>query len=379
MILLSACTSSTPPSEDSGGDSGGGGKADSGATGGVTTWKAAPDWTFGEIAAVSTGNQGAIAYVESGVEDTGGVTHSVVKLQRLDATGVALGASIELGTTTSSARPTLTLATNGSRYLACWDNQSESQISCALAPVGAGPALPALSVAGAWPSLAYRSGAWTLAYGVPGHVAVARVAEDGSGLGIPAMIGVDAGTSPRALLAATPAGFSLVSAPDFDSGQNVRVHLLDSVSYLPIGLPIDLGMKLWLLDAVALAVNGSTLAVSVSKPYGSSLFVVENGVISHTHEVAGGGKVGPVVALTAVDADGASFGRLSLDSSPEALTYSTIQGAELSPMPQELEAERSLVFFYNAFALLEIDGKVLLAATEGQESDEIIVAPVQRP
>lgn len=380
MVLLSACTSSAPSSggSSSGGSSTSGGNATSGgsSTSGGTTWKAAPDRSFGEMAAASAGNEGAIAYVESGAADTQGVMMSVVKLQRLDAAGAARGAAIELGTVASSHRPRLTLATDGGRYLACWDDESESRISCALAPVGEGESLPALSVVGAWPSLAYSAGAWTLAYGVPGHVAVARVASDGSAVGSPALFEVDQDAPPKALLAATPAGFALVSAPDRDSGQDVRVHLLDS-AFSPIGAPIDLGMKLWIREAVAVAVNGATLAVSVSEPYGSHLFLLAGSVITSTHAIPGGGKTGHDVAVTG---NGTSFGRLSMDGSPEVLTYSTIAGDELIATPLELPADGARIFNASTFALLKIDGNLLFAATAGQpQQDEIIVARVDQP
>jgi hypothetical protein len=71
----------------------------------------------------------------------------------------------------------------------------------------------ALSVAGVWPSLVYGAGAWTLAYGVPDHVAVAHLTADGGALGAPAMFVVGQPSPPKALIAATPDGFALLSAP----------------------------------------------------------------------------------------------------------------------------------------------------------------------
>ncbi len=95
-----------------------------------------PGWTLGGIAAASAGDEGAIAYAESDAGDDDGVRKSLLKLQRLDAAGAPRGAAIELATVSSSYRPTVSLATDGSRYLACW--QTQSQIACVTVPVGGG-------------------------------------------------------------------------------------------------------------------------------------------------------------------------------------------------------------------------------------------------
>ena len=276
---------------------------------------------------------------------------------------------------TASARPTLTLASDGDRYLACWDDASAGHISCALALVAEGPSLPALSVAGLWPSLVYSAGAWTLAYGVPGNVAVARVADDGSALGAPVLFGVDQTSPPRAVITAAPGGFALLSAPAFDSGQDVRLHLLDS-AFASTGAPIDLGMKLWIRDAAAVAVNGAKIAVSVSEPYGSRLFRIEGGVILGNQFIDGGGKVGSVVALTV---DGASFGRLAQDDNTGSLTYTTITGDALTVTPQEPEVDHTVVFFNSTFAVMSIGDDKLFASTAGSKNDELVVARVRRP
>lgn len=378
IVLLAGCNSPAPLETVASGGAGGGGSvssSDSSGSGGPGSgWVAAPDHAFGALALASSGNVGALAYVESTAWDSAAPVESIIKLQRLDAGGARVGAAIELGHV-SSAAPSVTVASDGAHYLACWDDPSSAQISCALAPVAEGPSLPGLSVAGLWPSLVHSAGAWTLAYGVPGHVALAHITDDGGTLGATALFAVDQAIPPRALLAARPKGFALVSAPGFDSGQDVFVHLLDS-GFTPLGAPIDLGMKLWLRNAAAIVVNGARIAVSVSEPYDSREFLITGGVITSTHIIDGGGKVGPTPALTA---DGAWFGRIALDSSPEALTYTTIEGDALTAMPQQPEADHALTFYDSQFAVLSIGGNQLFASTAGSHNEELIVAGVQRP
>ena len=379
IVLLSACTS--PASSETVGSGGSdssvsvGSSGSSGSVNASSGWKAAPDQAFGKLALASAGNETALAYVESTADQTADLVASVIRLQRLDPSGARLGAPIELGHLASSPRPRVTLASDGVRYLACWDDASAVQISCALAPVAEGPALPALSVAGLWPSLAYSAGAWTLAYGVSKHVAVARVIKDGSALGAPALFDVDQVLPPKALIAATPGGFALVSAPDYNGGQTTQLHLLDS-AFAPLAAPLDLGMQLWFRDAAALSVNGAKIAVSISEPYGSRLFFIEGGAIAGSHAISGGGKMGPEVALTV---DGASFGRLAQDDSQGPLTYTTIEGDELHVTPQMPAADPPLSFYNSSFAVLKTDATWLFASTVGSQNDEIIVAGVHRP
>jgi hypothetical protein len=383
IALLSGCTSPAPSETVGTGSSGGGGSSGSvgssasvGGSGPVgASWAAAQDRVFANLALASAGKAGALAYVESPDLSSGGAGESVIKLQRIDTTGARVGEALSLGHVTSKTAPRVTVASDGSRYLVCWDDPGATQIACALAPVAEGPSVPALSVAGLSPSLVYSAGAWTLAYGVPGNVAVAHVAGDGSTLGGPALFAVAQALPPRALLAATPAGFALVSAPEFESGQDVFVHLLDS-AFQPLGAAIDLGMKLWLRHAAAIVVNGSKIAVSVSEPYGSHFFVLEGGAVTSSRFIDGGGKVGPVVALTV---DGAAFGRLGQDDSPAPLTYTTIVGDVLVVAPQTPQAAHGLPFFECIFDVLPIGEGQLLATTAGYHNDEIVVAGVQRP
>jgi hypothetical protein len=365
LALLSACTSpvDSPPGNDpqpTGDD-----PAPTTSPGNTMTLQAPQGWTLGALAAASAGDEGAIAYAESDGGDADGVVKTLLKLQRLDVTGAARGAAVELGSVSSVYRPTLTLAAGGSDYLACWEIQS--QITCSTVPVSAGPAAAALSAVGVNPSLAYGSGAWALAYGVPGHLAVQRVAGDGSATGALALFDATGDTPPMALLAATKEGFVLAGGDD-----DMRVYRL-SGALAPEGDPVDLGASFWM--RAALAASETSVAVSVSKPYGSRLFVLnQDSAITSTHELSGGYKEGMNVALAA---NGATFEMLSADDE-EGINYNAVAGEKVTASETALKADHGR-YTDGALALLRVHGELLLAATQGWLGQELIVTRVHQP
>ncbi|MFT3776611.1 MAG: hypothetical protein QM820_65565 [Minicystis sp.] len=364
IALLPACSSSSPsmppPGGGGGGGSGGGGGGGQSTTELRASWKPTPGWALRALAAASTGKEAAVAYAE---ENAGG-TQTVLKLQRLDGAGAVRGPAIDLGDTSLGVYDRLTLATDGDSYLACWGGD-DVQITCAVAPVGEGPASAALSVAGAGPSLVYGSGSFALAYALPGQLAVTRVAGDGSAVGPTATFDAPAieGMSGRALLAARKDGFVLAG------GDNVRVHTLDS-ALSPVGDPIDLGVLLWMHAAIA--ASDTDAVVSLAKPYGGLVFVVADGAVKSPPELVGGYKGG---LNTAVIADGDAYGFLSADDE-SGLHYSTIVHGSL------IEAKETLVPEHGRFdqgylALVRVQGETLFVATPGFENG-IVVARVQR-
>jgi hypothetical protein len=366
MALLSACTSpvDSPPGND---------HEPTITPGETTTWQAAPGWTIGGLATASSGDEGAIAYAESSAEDDDGVVKTILRLQRLDAAGAARGPAIELGTVSAGYRPTLSLTTDGARYLACW--QMQSQIDCATVPVSGGPASPALSVVGANPSLAFGGGTWALAYGFPGHLAVQRVASDGTASGAVALFATGGDANPSAFLAGTKLGFVLAGAADTNSANSgdVSVHWLSS-ALAPIADPVDLGVKFWFRGAIA--ASETSVAVSVSKPYGGTIFLLDplGGAVTSSHDLSGGGKVGINLALAA---DGASFEVLSADDEA-GINYTSIAGEEMIASEGALEADRSR-YDDGTIALLRIHGELFVAATPGYQGAELIVTRAHRP
>ena len=361
IALLSACTSpvESPPGKS---------PEPTITPGDTTTWNAAPGWTLDGLAAASSGDEGAIAYAESDAGDADGVEKTLLRLQRLDAAGAPRGPAIELGTVSAVYRPTLSLATDGSRYLACW--QMQSQIDCATVPVSEGPASTALSVVGANPSLAYGSGTWALAYGVPGHLAVQRVASDGSASGALALFATGGDEQPRAFLAASRLGFTLAGGADYN---DLYVHRL-SGSLAPVTDPLDLGAHFWTRGAIAATETG--VAVSVSKPYGSMVFLLDplGGAVTSTHELSGGHKEGLNLALAA---DGAAFEVLSADDF-DGINHASIAGEEMIVSEGALEADRGC-YTDGTIALLRIHGELFVAATTGRHGTELIVTRAHQP
>lgn len=329
----------------------------------TATLTPAPGRAFGTMAAASAGDEGAVVYTES--DEEGGSSHIV--LQRLDAKGAVSGPPVELDTVGTTA---LTLATDGDRYLACW--QRESAIACAGVPVGQGPAFPALTVDGASPSLAYGAGTFALAYGVPEHVAVVRVASDGSAVGIRALFATGEGTQPSAFIAAAESGFVLVDGDDDPNG-NAHAHRLDS-ALAPIDAPIDLGMDLWFHGA-AVAAYGTNVAIGLAEPYGGQIFIVDGGTVTRVHELSGGSKLGMNIALLANEA---SFDMLSTyNDASYGLRYRTLQGDEVIESDPALLTEHP--FESSALAPLRLHGDLFLVATDGWKGEEIMVARVHRP
>lgn len=333
-------------------------------------WEAPPDGAFGALASASANDEGAIAYAELQAPDgAGSFAQTRIKLQRLDSAGALRGPSIELGVVESDNVSGLTLAGDGDRYIACW--AADGQIDCATAPAGEGSASPGQSLPGASPSLAYSSGAWALAHGVSGQIAVVRLASNGMAVGSPVMFeaGEDAYFNLLPLLAPSPLGFVLVG------GDEVRVRTLD-FAFSTIGDAVDLGVSPWAYGAVA--ASGAKIAIHLSEPYGSKLFLVQDGTVTDTLPFGGGGKPGVRAVLTE---EGASFGMLAPDVDASGydggeLVYRMIEpgGAAISERMQGVDFS---VDGHDPRALLRLKGDVLVASIVQRR--EVVVARIHRP
>jgi len=337
----------------------------------TATWVPTTGRTFQSIAAASAGDEGAVAYTESEDPTEDGVVRSHILLQLLDATGARSGPPIDLAIVELNdwARPSLALASDGKRYLACW--QREASIACAGMAVGGGPVFAALSVEGSGPALAYGAGTFALAYARQEQVAVVRVASDGSAAGSPASFDTGAGSLPRAFLAASESGFALVSG-DLGSLGNTLVQRLDG-DLAPAGDPIDLGVPFWFRGAVA--AYGTNVAIGLPVPYGGKVATLDGDTVTHVHAFTAGGKLGMNVGLLA---GAGSFDMLSTyDVAKPGLRYRTLQGGEVITAEQALMTEHD--FDGSALALLRLHGDLFLAATGGVPSEEIMVARVHRP
>lgn len=362
LALLPACTTPVaPPLAD---------PAPPGTPGITAKWKTTPELRLEDLVATSAGEEGAVAYVEWDRGDGQGEEQGRVLLQRLDASGIVRGSPVEIAGMQSLPPQHLTLATDGARYLACWEQAA--RISCAAVPLGEGSASSAhTAAAGVSPALAHDPGGFALAYSLPGHVAAVHVANDGTAAGKPAIIATADGTSNEILLGSTRLGFALVRGSGSGGDATAHVHLLDS-ALAPIGAPVDLGVPLRFQAAVT--ATDTTVAVSVAKPYAGQLFLLEGGSVEHTHEFQGGGKGGLSAALAA---DGAAIGMLSADDS-EGIRYRMIEG-EAVKTPTDVEEAPSGRFTSGSLAALRLHGQMFVAASMGDPGGEIIVARVRRP
>jgi hypothetical protein len=226
-------------------------------------------------------------------------------------------------------------------------------------------------MAGVSPSLAHSSGTWALAYGVAGNLAVVRLASNGMAEGSPTMF--EAGEDPyfdaMPLLAATKLGFVLVG------GENVHVHTL-SFAFAPIVKALDLGVTAWAFGAIA--ASESKVAIHLSVPYGSNLFLLQDGILTDTLPFDGGSKLGLRAALTE---EGTSFGMLAphVDAhgyGGDDLVYRMIEqgGASISERAQDVEFN---VVDEDPRTLLGLKDDVFVASIAQRR--EIVVARIHRP
>lgn len=334
---------------------------------------AAPDGAIGEVAAASAGDRGAIVYSESEGWTGSSYAQTRVKLQRLDAKGAALGSPTELAVLSSSISiepiSRLTLASDGMKYIACWGG-SNIKISCASAPLDQGDALPALTIDGRWPSLAYGPGGWTLGYGTGEQMGVLRLDANGMGVGEPVLVPGSADPDTQVFLTATPVGVALMG----ESEGSMRLHFFHE-ALSEVADPIDLGQMYWFHGA--LAASGTKVAVSLGYPYEGRLTLLDNGTITETRTyVAEAGKTGLEAAL---GMEGSSFGMLSADTEL-GLQYGSInEEGDLPPSAAALN-EQAAGYVNGALALARIEDETFLIATQGQwkRGGKLLVARVRR-
>jgi hypothetical protein len=363
LALLSACTApvAAPPLVD---------PAPTGKPGLTARWSTTSELRLVNLVATSAGEEGAVAYFEWDRGDESNNPRSRVLLQRLDASGIARGAPVEITGMLSPAPEQLTLTNDGARYLACWDQAA--QIACATVPLGEGVASSAVTLAvGSSPAVAHGPGGFALAYSLPGQVAAVHVGSDGAAAGKPVTIATVGDVESRVLLASTKLGFALVRGATSGSGATMHVHSLDS-AFAPVDDPIDLGAPFW--TRAALTTTDTTVAVSVAKPYAGQIFLLEGGDVAHTHELEGGYKEGLNVALAA---DGAAIGALSADDRA-GIRYTRMEGDELTT-PADVEEADLGRFDDGSLAALRLHGDMFVAASNGAPGGEIIIARAQRP
>lgn len=190
-------------------------------------------------------------------------------------------------------------ATDGTKTLVCW--QVREGVSCFAVTDGLTIA-PGPATAGSTPAVAFGPKGWGLARVVPegttsgGSVAVlSRLDEHGAldeGARFSRAVAADADyfeEGPRVI--ATEGGFAFVApAPP----PTVLLDRLDG-ALVPVGPPIALGHSSW--GWLSMASRGDRIAVSVAKPYGASVLLIDGSGALATTEHMGGGKTGVFVAI----------------------------------------------------------------------------------
>ena len=340
----------------------------------TATWKAAPGRSFTALASAILGTEGAIAYAEV-MYSAGKTTQARIKLQRLDSAGATRGNAVELGAMASGTLSGLTLAADGARYIACWGDEDNDQISCATVSAGQGSVSPGLTMAGRAPALVYNEGTLALAYSTPGKLAVVKLTSEGLAAGGP--VWFDAGEEPSfgmiPLLARTKLGFVLAG------GGDVHVHQLD-FAFAEIAAPVDLGVKTWAFAAIA--THDPNVAISVSSPAGqNNVFLLDGVTLLDKQTYGGGGKLGLRVALAA---EGTSFGMLSSsadDFSAEkdgAFRYHTLTPGA-APEVAYLLPEDHRNYLHAPGVLLRLKDEMFFAVTQVYPGEEIVVARTHQP
>jgi hypothetical protein len=375
MILLPACSA---PGESSSGaqptPTSTVPTTPSGPPGVTASWKAAPGNRFEDLAVASAGDEAAVFYAESQTADSAATSpQTFLKLQRLDAHGLPRGEVVDLGVLVPYSLSSMTIASDGTRYLACWAD--DAQLDCAMVPVGEGSATSVLQQPGTSPAVAYGAGRWALARANAGQISMTWFTNDS--LAFPAPVTFDAGAGPNgkqtSLLAANELGFVLVA------GSTARVQQLDP-SLAPLGAPVDLGADFWF--SAAIATSGTKTTINLGKPYGSTTFFFDGAALLDSQEYGGGGKTGLRVALTA---EGSSFGMLSGGDSdlpvggPTGLLYRLI-APSAKPVVAAVLPDDQRSYDGSPIALVRLGGDTFVAATPAYSSGtEIIIVRAPQP
>jgi hypothetical protein len=271
-------------------------------------WTSSPGWAFGDLTAAPAGDTAVVLYRELTPETD---RRWRLQLQHVDALGGRRGPALELD---HAAGPSpyggLALATEGDRVLACWTRE-EATIVCARVGADGAPLGPAFRAEGHSPALARAGGTWLLAYGVTNQQVVLQPhGDDGSAAGaaqvLPRETAPGDGRATTPVLGVAGAEFLLLS------GDSVRLRRFDA-QLRPLGEPRGLEVTFWSYASVAATPAGTV--VSVAKPYGATVFLIDGRRGVRQLPLDGGGKRGLDVTLVsdgaAIAATWSDLGRVS--------------------------------------------------------------------
>jgi hypothetical protein len=283
----------------------------------------------GDVAVATRGDEGAVVYVEGIVE--GEVSRGRVLVQRFDASGTFFGEARELANGPLYGLESVAIAASGEKYLACW--ASAGDVRCSALGEGLEPT-PVLQERGKAVAVVHGSQGWLIAYvtdplSPPARFVLRRFAHDFEAQSPDRSFSVATEISssfPVPLLASTDTGFLLVG-DDPAQGARAQLYRLDH-ELNQLGNAIDLGQAFWLSGRMA--ANANLVVVSLSKPYGSNLILVDEGGVIQSVDIPGGGKMGMHQALLAQNSNLiASW----FTTEPTLFTQAFSTGSELPRLP----------------------------------------------
>jgi hypothetical protein len=191
------------------------------------TWMAATGDNFPQVAISWSGTEAALVYQEA---PSCGPSTPTLSLQRLSGEGVRIGSPIALAS--GGTTQVLTVASDASRHLACWDGAvSGATVACAAVPVGGGTVSMGLMVTGRHPSIAIGPHGYALAYEGDTDLVVQALDDEANAVGSPVTVTSLALSAPS--LVATTSGFAVL-------GSDFALRRLGP-TLAPVGGPVSVG------------------------------------------------------------------------------------------------------------------------------------------
>jgi hypothetical protein len=197
------------------------------------SWK---EGIVGSARVASALDQAAVVYAEAPAV----LGPWTIRLERLGLDGSRTGQVIELGKSGGMGKggpPDLTTATDGSTFVACWDDEINGEISCSAVAKGANDARAVAVARGTDPRLAYGPSGFVVLYpNFDGGTSARKISGDGP-QGAEVIVTRPASSSPRTLIATRSGYAAATSETSVDQGEVWTVYRLGA-ELTPDGAPV---------------------------------------------------------------------------------------------------------------------------------------------